>query len=475
MKRDLILKNGDRIAVLGGGPAGSFFAILALQRARELDLSLEVVIFDRKDFRYAGPRGCNMCAGAIGNRLLVRLEELGMPLSSKVIRHDIRGYTFHTDGDFVDLGRDERSHIYGVFRGGGPPGGDPSPRFSISFDQHLLDYAQAQGACFVGKEVKAIELPQNEGERVRIRYGPGGEEVYEAELGVGAFGVNSTLLDRLGFGYVPPRTWHTCQGEIRLGADYIQEQFRDMIHLFPLYAGGIDYIALTPKGDYLTASAIGRHVKRADLEEALCRSDIRHALPPQWKLSCHCHPKIPVSPAKQPYTDRFVIIGDASYSRYLKNGIESALYTASFAVEATLEEGISQEAFRRSFDRRCRRRFVRDNFWGKLIFRLYGFVLTRRFFSRPHLDLLKLEQRERDPGRRPLSRIVWNVFSGEAPYREILRKGLHPKLHAKLAYLSFQLLWADLHDKGPLQGQGPTPPRGVPPDLRAEGPSGDSP
>ncbi|MBI2876142.1 MAG: hypothetical protein HYY20_04610 [Candidatus Tectomicrobia bacterium] len=453
MRRGLVLRDGDRVAVVGGGPAGSFFAILLLQRARELGLSLDVVIFDRKDFRYAGPRGCNMCAGAVGNRLLVRLGELGMPLPPQVIRHDIQGYAFHTDGDFVDLRRDEHAHIYGVFRGGGPPGGEPSQHSGTSFDQHLLDYAQAQGARFVGKEVKAIELPQAEGERVRIRYGPLGEESYEAELGVGAFGVNSTLLERVGLDYLPPKTWHACQGELRLGAGYIQEQFRDMIHLFPVYAGGIDYIALTPKGDYLTASAIGRHVKRADLEQALAHSDIRHALPPQWKLSCHCHPKIPVSPARRPYADRFVIIGDASYSRYLKNGIESALYTALFAVEAALEEGISREAFRQSFDRSCRSQFVRDNVWGKLIFRLYRFVLTRRFFSRPHLELMKIEQREGDPRRKALSRIVWNVFSGEAPYREILRKGLHPRLHARLAYLSFQCLWADLH----VSGQGSDP------------------
>lgn len=456
-KRDPVLKEGDRIAVVGGGPAGSFFAILILQKSREMGLPLEVTIFDRKDFRYAGPQGCNMCAGAIGNRLLVRLGELGLPLSSQIIRHDIQGYTFHTDGDFVDLRRDEQSRIYGVFRGGGPPSDRHSPRFIASFDQHLLDYAQAEGARFVGKEVQSIELPRTVEGKVRIRYGPAEEkEVYEAELGVGAFGVNSTLLDRLGFDYVPPRTWHTCQGEIRLGSDYIQEHFRDMIHIFPVYAGGIDYMALTPKGDYLTASAIGPYVKRADLEGLLSRLDICHELPPKWKLSCHCHPKIPVSPAKRPYADRFVVIGDASYSRYLKNGIESALYTASFAVEAALREGISRRAFQRTFDRRGRRQFVRDNVWGKLIFRLYGFVLTRRFFSRPHLELLKIEQRETDPACRPLSRIVWNVFSGEAPYREILRKGLHPKLHVRLALLSFRLLWADLNARSAdLKQEGP--------------------
>jgi|TARA_B100000315_G_C14378950_1_gene496519 hypothetical protein len=70
-EKNLALNNGDRVAIVGGGPAESFFCTLLLQKARKLGLALNVTIFDRKDFCYAGPRGRNMYAGAVGNRFLV--------------------------------------------------------------------------------------------------------------------------------------------------------------------------------------------------------------------------------------------------------------------------------------------------------------------------------------------------------------------------------------------------------------------
>ncbi len=43
---DLNLKDGSRVAVIGGGPAGSFFTYFLLKMAEEIDLDLEVDIFE---------------------------------------------------------------------------------------------------------------------------------------------------------------------------------------------------------------------------------------------------------------------------------------------------------------------------------------------------------------------------------------------------------------------------------------------
>ncbi|HXX22107.1 MAG TPA: FAD/NAD(P)-binding protein [Terriglobia bacterium] len=42
------LENGDLVAVVGGGPAGSFFAIHLLREAKRLGRNIEVVIVEKR-------------------------------------------------------------------------------------------------------------------------------------------------------------------------------------------------------------------------------------------------------------------------------------------------------------------------------------------------------------------------------------------------------------------------------------------
>ena len=44
-ERDFALQDGSRIAVIGGGPAGSFFSFFLLKMAQAIDLDIEVDIF----------------------------------------------------------------------------------------------------------------------------------------------------------------------------------------------------------------------------------------------------------------------------------------------------------------------------------------------------------------------------------------------------------------------------------------------
>jgi flavin-dependent dehydrogenase len=383
-----------------------------------------------------------MCAGTIGNRLADRLREFGAPLTPQVILHDIQGFTFHARDDWVDLRKGGDAKIYGVFRGGGPRQSRGSgEKDEISFDQFILDYALRQGAQFQEGEVVNVQLTDNQ--KPKVWFKPkvfDQEQLIEADLLGGAFGVNSSLLNKFTFGYRPPMTWHTCQSEIRLGKDYIKERFRDMIHIFPIYSKNIHYIAVTPKGEYITVSAIGPYIKIRILEDILRTSKISQSLPSSWQTACHCHPQIPITPSKMPYTDKFVIMGDASYSRYLKNGIESAFDTAYFAAETVFHRGISAKAFDRGFDRRSRQRFVRDNIYGKFLFKMYEYVFTSNLFAHPLMALLKEEQEGKITGNKPLSEILWGMFTGEVPYWMITRKAFNLSLLSGL-FNSIQKFW----------------------------------
>jgi 2-polyprenyl-6-methoxyphenol hydroxylase-like FAD-dependent oxidoreductase len=51
----LQLKDGSRVAVVGGGPAGSFFAYFLREMAERFDREIDIVIYESRDFSGVGP------------------------------------------------------------------------------------------------------------------------------------------------------------------------------------------------------------------------------------------------------------------------------------------------------------------------------------------------------------------------------------------------------------------------------------
>jgi flavin-dependent dehydrogenase len=65
---DLMLQDGARVAVIGGGPAGSFFTYFLLKMAATVDLRVDVDIWEPRSFANSGPAGCNHCGGIVSSR-----------------------------------------------------------------------------------------------------------------------------------------------------------------------------------------------------------------------------------------------------------------------------------------------------------------------------------------------------------------------------------------------------------------------
>lgn len=434
------LKDGDRVAILGAGPAGSFFAIQLIRMARDKGKELEVALFDRKFFAGHGPRGCNMCAGVIGGDVVSHLKRLDIPLSPEVIRQSIRGYNFHTRGESVYIEEVIKSQMYTVYRGAGPV--SPLGVTKKGFDQFLLEHALKLGAQFYNFLVEDIIMPGDDGRDeapIAILYGEK-KQTYLASLVVGAFGVNTRLSEKFTFGYRPPKIWHTCQAEVALPAEEARRKIGDQVHVFISGNPRIMFTALTPKGDFLTITGIGRHVRIGDLQREITSTEIADYLPKGWEISCHCHPRLPVSTAKKPYRSRFVIIGDAFISRYLKNGIESAYYTATIAAKTATEAGISKEAFREHYYKSCKSKFHFDNICGKFLFGVHPFIASNSILSRTHMAVVRKEQERGADENKRLSHILWHLFTGDAPYKWIMVQCLSPRLQFKLTLTTFGLL-----------------------------------
>jgi flavin-dependent dehydrogenase len=444
-KRKLRLEDGARIAIIGGGPAGSFFAHFANRLAKEGGFGVSITIFDGKDFHLLGPPGCNMCAGVISRNLTEILRGEGIVLSRSQIQREIKGYYFQTAVHGFPLTYPSPGDpILTVFRGSGPRFSSPSG--PISFDDLLLEHVRRQGTQVVRSAVKKIQLPPDSGP-IELTYEDGqGTKTLAADLVVGAFGLNSGMMkamERLGFGYHPPRTLNTYQMEIPLDPTYITSKFKDTIFVYKMRnLKRVRFAIMIPKLSHVTVSIIGReNARREDCERFFEEPAVIQMFPPGWQLparGCECRPRLAVNAARRPFTDRLVIIGDASFSRYYKNGIESACTTARLAAESAFRNGIDAESFQNGFLHEAKRLIIRDNLFGRYMLRCFDFISRSDILSRAHLHVAMSARNT--PTTVSLREITWNTFTGHLPYKRIIRDFMSPRLQLRLLGASLKVL-----------------------------------
>ena len=117
----LLLDDGSRIGVIGGGPAGSFFAYFLLKMAESLSLRVTVDIYEPRFFNFIGPAGCNHCGGIVSESLVQLLATEGINLPPSVVQRGIDSYVLHMDVGTVRIQTPlHEKRIAAVFRGNGP-------------------------------------------------------------------------------------------------------------------------------------------------------------------------------------------------------------------------------------------------------------------------------------------------------------------------------------------------------------------
>lgn len=443
MKEDLVLKDGSKIAIIGGGPAGSFFAHFAQKWIAKKGIDVSTTIFDGKDFLQRGPRGCNLCAGVIAESLNEKLKEEGIFLPEERIINRVEGYCLHVNNNnlLLSCAENDKNSIATVFRGNGP-------RYStfpeiISFDDFLLTWVQDRGTKVIPQPVWEIQLPKKKNNPVRLLHGKKeSPNEFEADLVVGAFGVNTYLMKKiqdLGFGYSPPSTLMIYQAEIKLDREKVLENFGNTIHVYMPKSKAIRYATVIPKGDYITITLIGHKDATKDfLQEFLNLEEIKKKIP-LFKPQCFCYPRIVVSPSKKPFTDRLIMIGDASFSRHYKNGIESAFITAQLAAETAFGMGIGVFSFSHSYYKQAKKLIIKDNYYGQFLFSINDMISSIPLLTQSHLLLAK--RKTNKGSSRKLRLILWNMFTGNIPYKDIFKIALDIRLQTSILFNTISLLF----------------------------------
>ncbi len=454
-KQPTQLEDRSTILVVGGGPAGAFFAIRMLRRARRSGRNIELFLLEKKrEVKFYEParsgflrEGCNYCAGGISPRLVDVLDDAGLGLPADVVQGSVESLTIHGHWKNIELPIPTGRRMLSVFRGSRPR---KRTGRHFNFDSYLLKKAEEEGARIITGEAHDISYSPEGKPRVTYRTSHGLEtrdETKEVDFVVFAGGVNQIpgmelSNDRL-FEAVrrviprvrPPRVRRSLIFEMDVDADLARSLLGE-VH-FVQYGSKdlkIEMASLIPKAEAVTVVLLGRSIDVAGpgdnariVGEFLQLPTIRRLLPGRVNLGplCVCNPNMTVGAARRPFGHRVALIGDMVVSRLYKDGILSAYRTSAALVECILYRGVDEESLKRGYWPTIQR-FRRDVWFGRIVFLLIRVTFSGPILSRILYQAVLTERRRKPEHERRLAHLLWQTASGDDDYRHILLAMFHP-------------------------------------------------
>ena len=217
------------------------------------------------------------------------------------------------------------------------------------------------------------------------------------------------------------------------------------MHVFLLDIPALTFAAIIPKGDYATLCMLG---PRASTRISWCGPSSARR-----RSSAACRPTgtlrgegSPVSasrvctsiPPAGPTATGSVFIGDCGVSRLNKDGIGAAYRAAQGGrLYGRFPRGLGPGFLRgRAADRVPPHRGP-TNAIGRVIFKATPAVVQKGRL-RPARGIWSkmagsVRSQQLAAGARRMSQVLWDIFTGSAPYREILTRTLHPAFLIRFA------------------------------------------
>ena len=428
MKKEYKLETGSEVAVIGGGPAGSFFALYLLHYAAERGIHPKITIYQERHFNELGPKGCKGCAGILTIDLIRNLDKLHLRMPQEIVQTKIERYAVHSPYTSISISNPEKMmEIASVYRGGGP-------RIShlanhVSFDRWLLEEAKKQGVKVENQKVSSINLEH--GAMIEVA-----GQWLEYDMVALASGVNTKPTAVLGIDYHLPKTRKMAVVELHASIDEVQSRLGHAAHAFLIPHAGLVFGTLVPKGPFINVALLytGKHT--ISIDDFLNHDLVRGVLPERYEHACICQPRAVVNSAQNYYADRFVAVGDAAVSRLYKDGVGFALQTAREAARTAVYHGISFQDFNRQYEPFCKA-INRENRWGRMLFSISDKAKDSPTFLLTQHRLVADEQ-DNMRGPQPFTKAAWGMFTGSYRYSTIARMALGPVSLVKLAWVSFR-------------------------------------
>ncbi|MEO5335019.1 MAG: hypothetical protein H7839_23645 [Magnetococcus sp. YQC-5] len=351
----------------------------------------------------------------------------GIELPPGVVMQTIDSYCVHTDMGNVHITTPlDEMRIAAIFRGGGPKCMSPVVRTPMeSFDGTLLKLACHHGANHIPERV--TKLSWNHG-LPEVVSASGRRQVYD--LMIGAVGVNGTglkLFENLETGYRPPSESKTFIADFYLGDEAVMAHVGNTMHVFLLNIAGIRQAAIIPKGPYVTVCYVAEEVTNALTEQFFAHPEVKGCFPLDWirpggREACMCIPSTNVLAPVNYYSDRVVMVGDCGVARLFKNGIGSAYITAKACATTVVLQGFAKTHFDHYFQPICRD-ITQDNRIGLFVLSMFAYARKNPAICYAIMETAAKEQ-SMDGSRRIMSMTLWDSFSGNASYIQVLLRAL---------------------------------------------------
>ena len=274
------------IAVIGGGPCGSFSALTAAR------LGADVEVFEEHT-EIGAPQHC---AGLLS---LSGLKRIPLQLPPEVVENEVKGAVFYSpSGEELVIGRDIPVS-YVIDR--------------ELFDKYLSELAKAAGAkYFLGSRVTSIVSDSGVVSGVAIQ-GTRTRNRVAAHIVIDAEGCSSVLLKRVG---LTPLDAHMVVNAIQADVDKVEDVDLEAVEVYlgRRYAPGF-FAWIIPRRD--TSAKIGLATRRGDPRDYLQRFMKHHPIASkklkQTKvrgISLHSIPLGGMIP--KAYSNGFLVVGDAA-------------------------------------------------------------------------------------------------------------------------------------------------------------------
>lgn len=385
--------NESIIVIIGGGPAGSSCAIKLKKLCIQKNIHPRIVVYEGK--RFDKKSYYNQCLGVLSPPLdKIMEEELDTPFPHYIIQKKINGYYVCSENICIKLE------------------GEHDPSYScrrVEFDHYLFQAAKELGIETLSARVTELD------------FNPNGVMVFSesnnihADVVVGAFGLDDGMaktFERM-TPYRQPKFLSSVVTKIHPGTEAV-DKFGYYIHAFlPSSLSGIEFGAITPKGNHLSVNVAGLKVNAEMMDKFLQLPVVKQVLPERInKIQPELYyfkGKFPTLPAKGFIGDRYVMIGDASgLNRPFKGkGINSAVITGIKAAETMVNAGISREAFKEYLTSCCE--LTDDIPYGRGL--RFSANLTKRFAFMDNIISLA----EQEPA---LKKVLFNIVSGQETYKK---------------------------------------------------------
>lgn len=442
------LKNGSKILILGGGPAGALFAIHLLGQSKQANLDITVTIIEKKMVQQPGHfpcklKGCNYCAGIISPRLHDALEEIGLSLPRELICEEFSHIWIHGLWKNFPLKLSPGQHMYSLFRGSLPL--DRQDR-AEGLDGFLLSQARIRGAAVIPGEVTDIRYTPLEKPYVTVKDDSGEKTAIESDFVAIATGIHpfqgSTCdnnpvfrsFRRINPGFTPPRVRPALIFELKPSPGYLKKYMNKEIYFIVSESKKLrlDHISLVPKGNYLTVALVGDRIDRAAfpedtrriIGEFLSLSHSRTILPHinlrNTPVSCCCMPFMVTAPSKGAVCDRIAVVGDALGSRLYRDGIFSAYVSAEALAKTVIHKGVDRKSLSSGYDWVIQW-LKTDTRYAKLVIGWIQNILKSPFMSRILYQTFATEMKFKNREQWPLGQVLLDLGSGATDYSHIFR------------------------------------------------------